>query len=126
MSQSRAEPLAKAHWNLTSPILDHYFRVVLALLREAESTLKEDCWRYMKMLRAQFSRDEVNLLAMNLLFDDEGKDMRAPVSRYGMLQHMPTNTLRNRAERDLSPNSFGRTWALQHPARVVIKEQHAD
>lgn len=101
------------HWAAESPVLDHYFRVVFTLLREAEPTLKDDCWRYMKLLRAQLSRDEVNLLAMNLIFDDEGQRMRALIEQYGMLKHMSACALRNKAEQVLHPKSFGRTWATQ-------------
>jgi len=109
---------AESHWSSESPILDHYFRVVFTLLQEAEPTLKEDRWRYMKLLRAQLSRDEVNLLAMNLLFDEEGKKMRALVSCYGMLKHMPQNTLRKLAEQDLPKNSFGRKWSARGEASI--------
>lgn len=116
-----------SEWDQQSPVLDHYFRTVFALLREAEITLNTDHWRYMKLFRAQLSRDEVNLMAMNLLYDDEGKKMRPLIVRYGMLKHMPSNTLRKLAERDLSPNSFGTTWAQQHPANGgVVEETHAN
>lgn len=114
--------LAQASWDNNSPVLDHYFRLVFTLLREAEPTLKDDCWRYMKLLRAQLSRDEINLLAMNLLFDDEGKKMRALVARYGMLKHMPKNTLRKLAERDLSADSFGRAWKRENIADAIPKK----
>jgi hypothetical protein len=77
--------------------------------------LRDDHWRYMKLLRAQFSRDEINLLAMNLLFDEEGKKMRSLVARYGMLKHMPANALRKLAERELATSSFGRSWADSQP-----------
>jgi hypothetical protein len=80
--------------------------------------LGEDCWRYTKLLRAQLSRDEVNLIAMNLLFDKEGQKMRYLVARYGILKHMPTNHLRTIAERKLDPFSFGRKWAEKHLASV--------
>lgn len=57
-----------SHWNANSPILDHYFRVVFTLLREAEPTLKDDRWRYMKLLRAQFSRGEKKSIGHELAF----------------------------------------------------------
>lgn len=109
-------------WNRESPNLDHYFRVVFTLLREAEPTLRGDHWRYMKLLRAQLSRDEVNLLAMNLLFDVQGRKMRPLVESYGMLKHLPRNKLRVLAERDLSPTSFGRTWAQIHQGGTDTKD----
>lgn len=101
-------------WNNASPVLDHYFRSIFSILRESEPTLGEDCWRYTKLLRAQLSRDEVNLIAMNLLYDEEGKKMRDLVARYGILKHMPANQLRTAAEHALTPLSFGRKWAESH------------
>ncbi len=101
-------------WQKHSPVLDHYFRVVFTLLREAEPLLHDDRFRYIKILRAQLSRDEVCLIAMNLLFDEEGQRMRNLVKEYGLLKHLPQNYLRGIAERDLHPLSFGRTWATDH------------
>lgn len=112
-------------WEVASPVLDHYFRAIFSILREAEPTLKEEHWRYTKLLRAQLSRDEINLLAMNLLLDEEGKKMRPLVERYGMLKHMPANTLRKLAERDLPPYSFGRKWTEKH-ILTPREESHAD
>lgn len=101
-------------WDEQSPLLDHYFRTVFTLLREAELILKDDHFRFIKLFRAQLSRDEVNLIAMNLLYDDEGKKMRELVARYGILKHMPINHLRTSAEHELAPLSFGRKWAENH------------
>ena len=119
------DDIAQSHWDKNSPVIDHYFRIVFTLLREAEPTLKDDCWRYMKLLRAQFSRDEINLLAMNLLFDGEGKKMRSLVERYGMLKHMPANHLRKIAEKELDPRSFGRKWTEER-LLTPCEEPHAD
>lgn len=98
-------------WDRKSPLLDHYFRVVFTVLREAEPILKEDCNRYMKLLRAQLSRDETSLIALNLLYDNEGSKMRDLVGRYGMLKHMPSSNLRDKAEHELDARSFGNKWA---------------
>ncbi|OGB29289.1 MAG: hypothetical protein A3F78_19685 [Burkholderiales bacterium RIFCSPLOWO2_12_FULL_61_40] len=98
-------------WDKKSPLLDHYFRTVFTVLREAEPILKEDHYRYIKLFRAQLSRDEINLLAMNLLCDPEGKKMRGLVARYGMLKHLPCNKLRAIAEGELDSRSFGNKWA---------------
>ena len=107
-------------WENASPVLDHYFRAIFSILRESEPTLGEDCWRYTKLLRAQLSRDEVNLIAMNLLFDKDGKKMRYLVAKYGILKHMPVNRLRTIAERTLDPFSFGRKWAEKHLASIQV------
>lgn len=104
----------KSQWQKHSPVLDHYFRVIFTLLCEAEFLLQNDRHRYIKILRAQLSRDEVNLIAMNLLYDEEGKRMRELVAEYGFLKHLPHNHLRTIAEKELHPGSFGQKWAVNH------------
>lgn len=101
-------------WDERASMLDHYFRVIFTLLREAEPLLQNDRCRYIKILRAQLSRDEINLIAMNLLYDEEGKKMRELVAEYGFLKHLPHNNLRDIAEKKLPPLSFGREWATNH------------
>lgn len=101
-----------AKWNNFSPILDHYFRTVFAILREAEPTLGDTHFRYVKLFRAQLSRDELTLLTFNLLFDNEGTKMRGFVEKYGLLKHLPVGPLRVLAETKLNSNSFGKNWAL--------------
>jgi len=101
-----------AKWNQFSPVLDHYFRTVFAILREAQPTLTTEHYRYVKLFRAQLSRDELALLAFNLLFDEEGKKMRNLVQQYGLLKHLPSGILRTEAEARLNPGAFGSKWAL--------------
>lgn len=112
-------------WTKESPVLDHYFRTVFTLLREAEPILKDDHFRYIKLFRAQLSRDEVNMLAMNLLFDEEGKKMRELVTGYGMLKHMPANRLRQMAQNELDARSFGNKWAEITAVSNSIHKPHA-
>lgn len=111
-------------WNQHSPMLDHYFRVIFTLLREAESLLQDDRYRYIKILRAQLSRDEVSLITMNLLYDEEGGKMRGLVKEYGLLKHLPQSNLRLVAEKELHPMSFGRKWATDR--LLVSPDFHAD
>jgi hypothetical protein len=113
-----------SEWDSRSPVLDHYFRMIFTLLREAKPILLEDRYRYIKMLRAQLSRDEVNLIALNLLFDEEGKKMRDLVCQYGLLKHMPQSALRSIAERELAPYSFGCKWATGRLA-ALKEDSHA-
>ena len=108
------EPRLVEFWESESHVLDHYFRIIFTLLSEAEPILNVGCYRYMKLLRAQLSRDEVNLLAFNLLFDDEGKKMRNLAAKYGILRHMPASALRAKGETDLDGFSFGQKWAQQN------------
>lgn len=91
--------------------LDHYFRVVFTFLREAEIILGAEHFRYVKLFRAQLSRGELEALSINLVFDDEGRKMRALVARYGLLKHLQESQLRRWAEEELDPNSFGRNYA---------------
>ena len=99
------------HWAYFSPVLDHYFRTVFAILREAKPTLGEEHYRYVKLFRAQLSRDELALLTLNLMYDEEGARMRDLVTEYGLLKHLPQGKARDIAQKELNPLSFGRKWA---------------
>lgn len=114
-----------SNWNYFSPLLDHYFRTVFSILRELEYLLKDDHIRYGKLFRAQLSRDELTLLAFNLLFDAEGVKMRPLIEKYGLLKHLANNKLRDHAIGELGPSSFGRKWAEKHPA-TPHEASHAD
>lgn len=124
-SETPTSEIITETWGRHSPLLDHYFRTVFMLLREAALILKEDHFRYIKLFRAQLSRDEVNLLAMNLLYAEEGKKMRLLAANYGLLKHMPANPLRKIVEGELDPLSFGRKWAEE---RILTPREapHAD
>lgn len=98
-------------WDAFSPQLDHYFRTIFSILGELEKLLGSDHWRYAKLFRAQLSRDELTLLAFNLLFDAEGEKMRPLVAKYGLLKHLAKTKLRDHAIVELDPKSFGLAWA---------------
>lgn len=97
-------------WNAFSPQLDHYFRTIFSILGELENLLGDDHWRYGKLFRAQLSRDELTLLAFNLLFDIEGEKMRPLVYKYGLLKHLANTKLRDHAIVELDPKAFGSGW----------------
>ena len=103
-----------SNWNYFSPLFDHYFRTIFSILGELKNLLGDDHWRYGKLFRAQLSRDELTLLAFNLLFDAEGVKMRPLVEKYGLLKHLAKNKLRDHAITELGPLSFGRKWAEQN------------
>lgn len=97
-------------------LLDHYFRVIFLLLREAEPTLGSEHFRYVKYLRAQLSKDELQLLAINMLFDPEGERMVPWAEKYGLLKHLPAGRLRNYAESKLPLKIFGDKWKEKQSA----------
>lgn len=121
MSRSRVE----VEWQHFSPIFDHYFRTVFAILGELETLLGNDHWRYGKLFRAQFSRDELTLMAFNLLFDSEGKKMRSLVCKYGLLKHLSNNKLRDQALVELDARAFGRGWGKAQNPSSKIEDGHA-
>lgn len=90
--------------------LDHYFRVVFSVLRESKAVLGDEHFRYVKLFRAQLSRGELEALALNLIFDPEGKKLRPLVEQYGLLKHLHESQLRRLAEEELKSSSFGRKW----------------
>lgn len=114
----RALKVKELTWSKESSMLDHYFRVVFSILREAKPTLDSESHRYIKLFRAQLSRGEVCLITANLLFDEEGMKMRDLIAQYGLLKHLPKCTLRELAEVELTPGSFGNKWLALHSSNV--------
>lgn len=113
-SPGAPDGMVKADWDSISTLIDHYFRVLFTILREAEPILESEHVRYIKMLRAQLSRDELLFVAMNVVYDSEGMKMRSLVAKYGLLKHLPPCHLRTIAEKALPPKSFGLTWATHN------------
>jgi len=111
MQRSLSNAWTTEAWITFSPIFDHYFRTIFSILGQLENLLKEDHIRYGKLFRSQLSRDEVTLLAFNLLFNPEGIKMRSLVCKYGLLKHLANSKLRQYAEYELDPLSFGQQWA---------------
>lgn len=102
---------AKRTWPGECEQVDHYFRTIFMVLREAEETLGEDHhFRYVKMFRAQLSREELALLAFNMLLDKEGYKMRAVAAKYGILKHLAHNYLREEVEKAIGASVFGRGY----------------
>lgn len=95
----------------------HYFRVIFNILTIANQLLGEQEFVFVKLLRAQLSRDELFVIALNLL-EGEGVKMRALVQRYGLLKHLQKGRLRDYLLSELPVGSFGRqAIAAQHAAR---------
>lgn len=112
-------------WNNFSPLFDHYFRTTFSIFNELERLLGNDHWRYAKLFRAQLSRDELTLLAFNLLFDDEGKKMQPLVCKYGLLKHLADTKLRDHAITQLDPKAFGSAWVTSQRHIAPLEHHHA-
>mgnify|MGYP000980940808 CR=1 FL=1 len=112
-------------WSNLSPQFDHYFRTIFAILNELERLLNADHWRYGKLFRAQLSRDELTLLAFNVLFDSEGKKMRPLVCKYGLLKHLANTKLRDHAIKELAPTAFGLSWTNTKQSTAVQESPNA-
>lgn len=90
---------------------DHYFRVVFRLLTESENLLKEQHFRYVKLLRAQLNRSELTILGLNIWLDEEGKKMIPLIAKYGLLKHLPNGHLRTQLANSIPHLIFGRKSA---------------
>lgn len=99
--------------------LDHYFRVVFTVLREAKEFLGDEHVRYVKLFRAQLCRGELEALALNSIFDPEGKKLRPLIEQYGILKHLQDSQLRRLAEEELNPGAFGRNWVLNNTLKPI-------
>jgi len=92
-------------------LFDHYFRVVFRVLSESNDLLGDQHHRYVKLFRAQLSRNELSLLGFNLWLDEEGKKMIPLVAKYGLLKHLQKGHLRTELEKVMPPSVFGRKFA---------------
>lgn len=110
-------------WNdeETAAFFDHYFRVVFRLLKDSESLLGVQHFRYVKLLRAQLSRHELVLIGLNLWIDEEGKKMIPLASKYGLLKHLPPSRLRNELESAIPPQIFGNGFAKRRAATSALE-----
>ena len=104
---------ARQHWIKpdVAERLNHYFRVVFRILKDAEDLLEQDRYRFIRLFRAQLSQSELLLLGLNLWIADEGKKMQSVACDYGLLKHLPQCNLRDVLESELPPLVFGRTFA---------------
>jgi hypothetical protein len=92
-------------------LFDHYFRVVFRVLCESNDLLGVQHHRYVKLFRAQLSRNELSLLGFNIWLDEEGQKMIPLAAKYGLLKHLSKGHLRTQLEKELSPEVFGRKFA---------------
>lgn len=104
---------ARRHWIRpgVSEELNHFFRVVFRILRDAEDLLEQDRYRFIRLFRAQLSQTELLLLGLNLWITEEGQKMLPIACNYGLLKHLPQCNLRDVLETELPPLVFGRTFA---------------
>jgi uncharacterized membrane protein len=101
----------RLQWHEASWKLDHYFRSIFRLLAESEALLGTDHYRYVKLLRAQLNRIELELLALNMWLDPEGEKMIPLAQKYGLLKHLPQGHLRTELEGKFPAEVFGRKFA---------------
>lgn len=90
-----------------SGMFDHYIRVIIHILTEAEILLGDQHIRYIKLFRAQLSRSELIILGSHLWRQDV-KDTKIThlAEKYSLLEHLPTGHLRTELE-NLHPKVFG-------------------
>lgn len=97
-----------------------YLRMVSRLLADASGLLgNEDCFRYIKLFRAQLCDAELNLIALHVLLSNEGAPLRGRVEKFGLLKHLPQGPFRSVLEEHLNPTVFGRKFAQEPPAPIM-------
>ncbi len=70
-------------------ILSIYFRIIFNFLTYANSDFGKDAKRMVKVFRAQLTEREILLLSVNLLFNEQGKEMIPLVKKFSLLKHLP-------------------------------------
>jgi uncharacterized membrane protein len=107
---------AKNKWEShdVSTNIQQYLRVVFRLLKDAEYLLGEDRYLFMRIFRAQLSRTELSVLAMNLYFGGQGQAMIPLAKEYGLLKHLSDGLLRNEILKEVGSDVFGRKFLAKH------------
>lgn len=72
--------------------LGHYYRTLFHIFKFIDRSNVEDKEFYAHLVRAQLSDQQVLLLFYNC-FSDEGKGFKELVENYGLLKHIPDNSL---------------------------------
>lgn len=75
--------------------IGHYFKNIFQTLRLLDKSILSDEEKtdFAKLLAAQLSNDEMNLLFYHCVYNIEDKGLRDLVCRYGMFDTMNPNTL---------------------------------
>lgn len=98
-----------------SGMFDHYIRVIIHILTEAEALLGDQHIRYIELFRAQLSSSELILLGSNLrLQDAQDTNLTHLAVKYSLLKHLPNGDLRTELEQELPALAFGPSWAAEH------------
>lgn len=97
----------------TSIFLDHYFRVIYRILKDAENLLGEDDSRYIKLFRAQLNQHELMLLTYNMWLNPEGAAMRPYATKYGLLKHLFKGKLKDEVLQLFESAIFGKSKEMQ-------------
>ena len=88
--------MIKSHWQRSDApgMLDHYFRVVVRILREARSLLGNEHQRYVELFTIQLSSSELIAIGYYLWLVDDDSDMILMSHEYHLLKHLPQGHLR--------------------------------
>ncbi len=91
-------------------LFDHYFRVLFNILSISKTLLNKDLHVFLKLLRAQLSKDELIVLALNTQ-SEEGRKMISLIEDFGLLKHLPKGPFRSKLEESLPRKCFGNGFA---------------
>ncbi|HEU5068157.1 MAG TPA: putative phage abortive infection protein [Sphingomicrobium sp.] len=90
--------------------LAHYFRTLFNLIQFVDRCDNQDCYFYVRLIRATLSEPELVMIALNGLFHEEGRKYFKPlIEKYALLNNVSASA---RADLDLldqyAPSAFKR------------------
>lgn len=95
-------------------LFNPYLRMIERLLSDAKDLLgNEECYRYIKLFRAQLSDIELQLISLEVLLNNEAKILRMCIEEFGLLQYLPNGPFRGVLEKELPPEVFGQNFVAQ-------------
>lgn len=83
----------KAGYSDFEQYIGHYFRNLYLLIRYVDEQDGIDSYFYVRIVRAQLSKSEINLIFYNCLLEDNDK-MKVYVEKYSLLKHLNVGGIR--------------------------------
>lgn len=103
----------QTQWNAEAPKtpLFTYLRTIHRILSDAQSTLGDLHFHYVKLLRAQLTEHELIVIALAIWMNDDWESLKNLVCKYGLLKHLSPTGLRTQLLKELPSEAFGRNAA---------------